>query len=273
MSAKLSRGSTLVMVLFIMLVAMVITTTVTTVVLNNLRTTTTFNQQTHAFYAMESGVERALYYIQYARASKTVGAAASATTTSTFSDTLANGGSYTVSTTVESAESANLAAGQAVQWDFYAESYTSGYRLVPLIDLENIIITWSESSSCSAGGSQIEASFSSWTENNWEDISDVNTIQTHFTDMCGGDCTYELGVDSTHLYKVRVRALNCDITDVMAIPIDIYSAEIAVNNTMSITGLGSYGQVNRLGGAIVPWNPTLTPYYEFVLFSEAPVEK
>lgn len=273
MFAKLPRGSTLVMVLFIMLVAMVITTTVTTVILNNLQSTILSNQQTHAFYAMESGVERALQYIQFARASKTVGAEASATTTSAFTDILSNDGSYAVSTTVESSDSVDLVEGGSVQWDFYAENYSSGYRLVPMTDLDHIIITWSESSGCSSGGSQIEVSFSSWTESNWEDISDPTSVQTHFTDMCGADCTYELGVDSTHLYKVRAKALNCDITNVQAIPYDTTNAALAVANTMNVTSLGTYGQANREGGAVAPWNPALTQYYEYVLFSEAPVIK
>lgn len=274
MFAKLPRGSTLVMVLFIMLVAMVITTTVTTVILNNLQSTTLSNQQTHAFYAMESGVERALHYIQFARASKTIGAEASATTTSAFADTLPNLASYAVTTTVISAYPVDLTAKEAVQWDFYAENYSSGYRLVPMTDLDYIQITWDESAGCpTAGSSQIEVSFSSWTESNWEDISDVSSVRTHFIDTCGTDCTYELGVDSTHLYKVRAKAFNCDITNVQAVPFDLYGTPLTVTNTMSLIGAGQFGQANRQGGAITPWNPALTKYYEYVLFSEAPVNK
>ncbi len=272
--SKLSRGSTLVMVLFIMLVAMVITTTVTTVILNNLRSTTLSNQQAHAFYAMESGVERALYYIQYARASKIVGATASATTTTAFAETMSNEGSYSVVTTVASADPVDLVEGESVQWDFYEENYSSGYRLVPLTDLDYIIVTWSESSSCLSGNSQIEVSFSSWTENNWEDISDVSSVRTHFDPLCSGiPCSYELGVDSTHLYKVRVKALNCDIEQVTTVPYNSSDVALDVANTMHVTGLGTYVNTNRRGGAVAPWNPALTQYYEYVLFSEAPVIK
>ena len=68
------RGSTILFVLLIMLVAMVITTTLATVVLSNLRASTAYNEHAHAYYAAESGIERGLYYMQYARDAKTVGA-------------------------------------------------------------------------------------------------------------------------------------------------------------------------------------------------------
>lgn len=273
MPVKHPRGSTLVLVLFIMLVAMVITTTVTTVVLNNLRTTTAFQQHAHGLYAMESGVERALYHIQYARDTETTGAVATATTTSTFTDTLTNDSSYTITTTTEAADPVDLAEGDIVQWDFYAEDYTSGYRLTPIPDIDTIVMTWSEPSTCSSGTSQIEVSFSSWTELNWEDISDPSTVQTHYVATCGGTCSYALGVDSSHLYKVRVEPLTCDITDVEATPYDTYGAVLDVANTMNISATGAYGEISRQGGATVPWNPALSKYFEFVLFSEEPVTK
>ncbi|EKD79656.1 MAG: hypothetical protein ACD_41C00016G0003 [uncultured bacterium] len=273
MSGKLARGSTLVLVLFIMLVAMVITTTVTTVVLNNLRTTIAFNQHAHGLYAMESGVERVLYYTQYARSNETIGAEKTAADTTGLTGDLDNKASYVTAVTVENAPAIDLAEGETVQWDFYEEDYTAGYRLVPITDLDTIVITWSEASACSSGTSQIEVSFSSWTEFNWEDISDPGTVQTHFTATCGASCSYTLGVDSSHLYKVRVKSLNCDISDVEATPYDTYGAVLDVANTMNISATGEYGEVSRTGGATVPWNPALAKYFEFVLFSEEPVSK
>lgn len=272
------RGSTLVFVLFIMLVAMVITTTVTTVVVNNLRVARSYVQQTGAYYAMDSGLERALYYVQTARANRTLSAVQTAAVTTAFTGTLDNAASYTIATTVRSAEPLALATGEAAQWDIYEEEATSetSYQLAPLDSLSNIVITWTESANCVPTTSQIEASFSQWTATEWEDISDVDTVRTHWVDTCGTDCMHPFGVDDTHLYKVRVKALNCDITNVLVTP---YNSDIptpsvlTVANLVDVSSQGTVGEATRQGNALAPWNPALTSYYDYVLFSEETVEK
>lgn len=280
MFVKQPRGSTLVFVLMIMLVAMVITTTVTTVIVNNLQTATAFNQHAHGYYAMESGLERALYYAQFARASKTVAAGTTAGTLSTLTGDLGNGASYSVSASfIEDSTATDLAIGEAAQFDFYQEDSTSGYRLTPITDLDNISVDWVETSSCAGSSliSQIEVSFSSWTQFDWEDISDYSSAgATHFTYTCPSppsSCNTSVGVDSSHLYKVRVKALNCDIESLTVTPEDTFYTTLSVANTLDIEATGDYGQISRSGGATTPWSPALNRYFEYVLFSEDEIRK
>ncbi len=276
MSVNQPRGSTLVFVLLIMLVAMVITTTVTTVIVNNLQTATAYNQHAHGYYAMESGLERALYYAQYARASKTIAAGTTASTISALTGDLGNGATYTVSASfIENTTAIDLAAGEVVQFDFYTEDSSAGYYLTPLTDLANLAIDWVEASSCSPSISQLEVSFSSWTQFNWEDISDP-ALGTHFTYTCAAPpngCGDDLGVDSSHLYKVRVKALNCAIESLTVTPQDSFGTTLTVANTLDIEATGDYGQISRSGGATAPWSPALNRYFEYVLFSEETISK
>lgn len=278
---KQSRGSAIIFVLLIMLVAMLIVTTLTTVVLSNLRAATAYNENAHASYAMESGLERSLYYLQYAREDQTIGAEESLDTIAAFADTFTNNAGYIMTPTfVTDNVVASVDVQETVQRDLYSEDYDSAYRLVPMNDLASAAITWSESASCVALTSQVEISFSAWTEFEWEDITDPSTLVTHYTVTCPGPGTgdpecdgYTIGLDSTHLYKIRVKALNCPIENVTIAPLDSLGAVIDTVDYIELSATGEYGNSARTGSVRLPWNPALSPYFDYVLFAEDTISK
>lgn len=278
-SSAQARGSAIIFVLLIMLIAMLITTTLTTVVISNLRAATAYNENTHAFYAMESGLERSLYYLQYARDQRTIGAQASLDQISSFGGNLSEA-SYTLAPIFVDDLDINLQEGESAQWDLYQEDYTTSYRLRPMTNLSQAEITWSEAPGCLALTSQVEVSFSAWTEFEWEDITDPSTLVTRYTVTCPGPgvgdpaCDgYALGLDDTHLYKIRVKALNCAIEGLRVTPVDSVGSAISTTNYIQLNATGEYGNSSNTGGVVVPWNASLSPYFDYVLFAEDTISK
>lgn len=288
MNAKSLRhsqtGSTILYVLFILFVITLLATTVTTIMLRNNRVTTGLSQSLRASYAASSGAEHALYYTQYARTAKTVGAQGTVDAISAFTSTFDNDASYSIVATVtDDAYTADIAQNTSQQWDIFGENYDNGYVLAPLDDLDYITISWNENStSCSAvaGASRVEVSFSSWTQFTWEDISDPDVIQTRYIYTCPGsgggfDCTGpSLGVDSTHLYKVRVKPLDCDVEDVTVSAFDSTSTAIDTKNLMNITSTGEFNFSTRATVDVTAlWDARLKHYFDFVIFSENKIIK
>jgi hypothetical protein len=263
-----------------MLVAMVITTTLATVVFSNRRAATAYNHHAHAYYGAESGLERGLYYLQYARDAKTIGAQASADSIAAFTGNFSNQTTYTMGSAFVDGHSISLSTGQAGQWDLFGEDYSAGYALVPMTDLNAVEVTWSESDSCTPLTSQVEVSFSSWTAEEWEDITDPATVVTHYVATCPGPGTgdpecdgYSLGLDNTKLYKVRVKAMNCAIEGVVVTALDSSGQAIADLDYVQLTATGDYGGSTPSVSLVAPWNPTLNSYFEYVIFSEDAITK
>lgn len=273
-------GSTIIYVLFIMLIVMILATTVTGIMLRNIKITKGYSQSARSYYASESAIERGLYYLQWARNEKTVGAQAATATIDDFADTFSFNAQYDLNATVaDDAFTTDLAQYEGQQWDIFSENYTTGYHLTPLPDLDNIAINWNESSSCTASTSQVEVSFSSWTQFEWEDISDPNTVLTRYIVTCPGsgsgyDCGgYQLGVDSLHLYRVRLKALNCDIKDATVTALNATGGAIPTYNLVQLTSTGQFIDTQRVTNAQTLWHPPLQHYFDFVLFAEDQITK
>lgn len=282
MKGKSPPGSTIIYVLFIMLIAMILTSTLTSIMLRSIKVTSGYSESAQSYYAAESGIERGLYYVQWARDRKTVGVQSAVGTISDYGDTLSFGARYDVAATVTDDNfQPDLALEQNQQWDIFGEDYVSGYHLIPLPDLDNIAIDWNEPSACDTGTSQIEVSFSSWTQFQWEDISDPDTVQTRFVELCPGtkdaspyDCTGSLlGVDDSHLYRVRLKPVQCDLEDVTVTALDATGAAIPTYNVITITSTATYLNSQRTLKANTLWHPPLQHYFDFVLFSEDQITK
>jgi hypothetical protein len=249
------------------------------------RVTVGMSQATRAAYGAESGNERALYYLEYARSVQTVGVEAAVDAISNLTETFDTGASYKiVAAASDDNYAVNLSKNVTQQWDMYGESYPAGYTqpptLVPLSDLDNIAISWNESSSCSLGNS-VEIAFSSWTQYAWEDISDPDTIQTRYIVQCPHtdatstyDCNYWLGVDDTHLYKVRVKPLDCALEDVTVSGLDSTNAVITSNNLVTISSTGGFGGSTQIVQTVETlWSRRLHRYFDFVIFSQDEITK
>jgi len=270
------RGSALVIVLFIILVAALIVSTITAVILNSLRSTTSYSFSLRAHYAAESGVERGLYYLNAARRAKIYGLVETADAINGMTAIFANGATYTLVTELnDDILQAGISEGRTVQFDFFAEDYTTGFRLVPLTDLATIQINWNEDSSCSV--STMEVSFSSWTELLWEDISDLSSGQTRYVVDCppgtSFDCEYSLGVDNSYLYRVRLKPIHCNAPEVEVTALDSVENTIVTYNFINITSQGQLSTAVQVVSADAVWHAALTDYFDYVLFSEYQITK
>ncbi len=282
MNAK-PRGSTILYVLLLMLLALLIAMTVAGIVLRNQKVASSYNQSAHSFYAAESGLERSLFYLQTARARKTIGLQGALASIYGFTETVAGGASYTLSAIANDTNfTTDLPIYQSQQWDIFGEDYYNGYHLIPLPLMNGLRFTWNEGTDCvegnMSGNSAIEIAFSPWTQYTWEDISDPTSVTTRYRISCPGDasgdydCSYSLGVDSGHLYKVRVKALECDLVDVGVTAMDGLTP-IPSYNEVILTSSGQFSNSQRTTIARLPWEAPLQEYFDFVIFSEDAIIK
>ncbi|EKD76743.1 MAG: hypothetical protein ACD_43C00006G0001, partial [uncultured bacterium] len=278
---------TILYVLFILFVITLLATTITTIMLRNNRVSQNLSNARRAAYAAESGTERALYYLQYARSAKTVGVESAALSMSDFASTFATTEDYDVTATATDDNYAvDIAENASQQWDVFGEEYAGGDfhnspTLAPLTNLKNIHISWNESTGCAAGNN-VEIAFSSWTALTWEDISSPSSVQTRFILSCPHDAspssTYDcdklLGVDDTHLYKVWVKPLDCTIEDANMVAEDTSGTAIETHNLVTVTSIGEYAGSTRMqNSTTILWDPRLQRYFDFVVFSEQEIVK
>lgn len=280
------RGSTIIYVLFVLFVMTLLAMTVATIMLRSNRTVAGQSHGIQGRFAAESGLERSLYYLQYARVAKTVGVESAITTITTFTGAFDTQATYSMTATAaDDNYSVDIAQSNSQQWDIFGESYPNGSNqppvLTPLTDLDNVSISWDEGSTCTASSSYVEISFSSWTQYEWEDISDPSTTQTRYALYCPSsdpsnpaDCNYLLPVDDTHLYKVRVKPIDCDIENVTVQAIDSTTAVIDTANLVTLSSTGEFGDGTRIMSSTnTLWDPKLQHYFDFVVFSEEQITK
>lgn len=278
-------GSTILYVLFILLVITLMATTITTIMLRSNRITLSLSHALQALYAAESGSERALNYLQYAREAKTVGVESAVSNLASFVNAFDTGASYSVVASVTDDNYAPLVTqNSSQQWDIFGESYPNGTTqppvLTPLTDLSDISVAWDENSLCTAGN-YVEISFSSWTQYEWESLADPAILPTRYVVQCPHtdpsspyDCNYQFGVDDTHLYKVRVKPLDCDLDQVVVSALDSVPAVIETQNLITVESTGEFSNSTRILNSVTTlWDPRLQHYFDFVVFSEQEITK
>lgn len=280
------RGSTIVYVLFVLFVMTLLALTVATIMLRSNRTVAGQSHGIQGRFAAESGVERSLYYLQYARTTKTIGVESAISTIATFTSTFDTLASYSMAATAtDDNYSVDIAQNIPQQWDIFGESYPNGSNQPPVLtaltDLDSVSISWDESSTCVSGNSYVEIAFSSWTQYEWEDISNPSTVRTRYLLHCPhsdpsnpADCNHSLAVDDTHLYKVRVKPLDCAIENVTVQALDSTAAAITTANLVTLSSTGEFGDSTRImDSASTLWDPKLQHYFDFVVFSEEQIIK
>lgn len=285
--AHQSRGSVVVISLFVLLVMSFLAGILTILILNTIRNTASYSLSQRSYYAAESGVEEGMYFLQVARVSKAVGVEETVDQINSLSATEAdpttdftNDAEYTVEATADNDYVVtDVATNDSVTLDFFDEDYTSGYSVIPITDLSTIFVGWSEDSSCAIpGSSRIEISFSSWLPNYWQDIIDPS-FQTRYVVTCPSgsgafQCEYNgLGVDDVHIYSIRVKSLDCDLVGVTIGGFDSSSNLLTNHNEVTITATGTLSSSQQFAKTTSLWRTPLNDYFDYVLFSDEDLVK
>lgn len=269
------RGSVLVVTLFILLVIGTIVGVLTAIIINQLRSVTNYSRSYVARAAAETGVERALYYAQLARVTKTLGAGETATLLSTLTGTLDNAATYTMAASADNELiSTNLPTNATVQYDVFDEDTSSGtLELVGLTGLNSFGFDWNYDTAC-ATTPQLEISVYRWEPSVWTDLSDPISFTTHYVVNCvppttttGMACQYVLGASSSYLYRVRVKALNCDAT-VNFSAFDASNQAIDLHSQLDLGASGHFGAASNNIKAAALWHPPINDYLDYVIFSD-----
>ncbi len=278
------RGSVLVIALFMLLALIFYIGIIVVVILTSLKSATSISQAKRSFYAAESGLERGLYYVESARASKTQGIVYTVdnvinnlAVSAGDSDEFLNEAEYGVSADVDNQNILlDLSGESAVQVDFFDED-ASG-NLIPLSGIATIVVGWEPDSSCSVPtDSNIEISVAASQPNYWQDLDD-SSFQNKYVITCpsggGYTCEYNgLGVTDTQLYKLRIRPLECGIDEMYIAAYDSASTELETHNTVTITSTGRLGNTQQGVTATVHWRSPLVEYLDYVLFSDEAIKK
>lgn len=274
------RGSVLVITLFILLLIGAIVAILTAIIINQLHSVTNYSRSYVARASVETAVERGLYYAQLARATRTLGAGETATLLNSLTGTLDNGATYTVLASADNDTiSTTLATNATVQYDVFDEDYSSGtLELTGITDLHLLGFDWDYDTTCTATP-QLEISQYRWEPTAWTDLSDPTTVTTRSIINCippststSIACEYALGVSSSYLYRIRVKALNCGAT-VNFSAHDSTGQNVYLHSQLDIDGQAQFGNATQEIKSTALWHPPLNDYLDYVLFSNEVLTK
>ncbi|MBI2415654.1 MAG: hypothetical protein HYV33_03270 [Candidatus Kerfeldbacteria bacterium] len=271
-----NRGSVLVITMFILLTIGLMAGVLTAIVVNQLKITVNYSGAAKAYYGAESGIERGLFYAQRARLQKTIGATATADTINLLSGFLSNGVGYQVDATAQqNSFTFNLPEDNSTQFDIFAEDYTDGFlTIVPLSGAKNLTVNWIEQCTTATPPSQLELTLYQWEPTQWEDLTDPAAVRTNYVASCAGTpCQFNLGMDDTHLYRVRLKALRCDLTQGFAQVLNDTFTPLNLTTTMTIESTAFFSINGQRITVQSLWNPPVNSYVDYVLFSEDTITK
>lgn len=274
-------GSVIIIALTLLLTLALIVGVLSFVILNAIRSSNNYSFAMRSYYAADAGSEQALYYLHAARGAKNVGLEQTADTLSALSGTLDNEAIYQVSAVVSSQDVVlPLKENDSIQLDLFSEDYSSSYTLVALdeVDPVNINIQWIEDTTCSPGNSAIEISFSAWSPLLWEDYGTVTDFQNKYMIQCPGPsgsytCGYMATLDPGMLYKMRIKALQCSLSELSVTAQDSSGSSIALNNYLEIESHGQLSGTEQVIRSTSLWHSPLINYFDYVLFSEDQITK
>lgn len=275
-------GSVLIIAMFIVVVIALVISIVAFIVLNGLRSSGRYSFAMRSYYAAESGIESGLYYTVAARSARIISASASTTTVSGLANQFTNDAAYDVQATIlPGGIQASLTQGQSVQMDLFQEATTTEYELLPLSDTQPVTMQFQWDEQCpSPGTSKIEVSFARWSSQQWQDYDDATDFQNKYVVLCPGGadgftCSYEgIGLEPGFLYKMRVKALECDLPRISIAPLNTATGDpIDTANYIQIQSQGTIARTSQTITATFPWRAPITDYFDYVLFTERPLFK
>ncbi|MFA5995104.1 MAG: hypothetical protein WCW27_05650 [Patescibacteria group bacterium] len=273
--AKLSTnqaGSVLVIVMIMLIIFAAIISTLALIILNNLRFVTSYKQSTLGFMTAESGVEQGLYYAQSARTAKTI----DPTTLNERLQTITAG--KTIITQAQDEELIlSLAENEVNQLHLYTESYnkTLSYLTTVPDNIGSVQFSWTNNSCGDGHVNTLEISDTAWTVQEWDSETKNTAMQkTRWVyNECNNGCSF--GLTRDYLYKLRLKALYCDITDLSVKALDINDSTkfVPLKETITISSVSTTGQYQQTVTANMLWRSPLNNYFDYVLFSEEKVTK
>ena len=260
------RGVTLLLGMLIMASILTVSLATSQLVINEIQQSAQLDKAIVAFYAAESGIERGLYQARQEDFDPTV--------FNQLSQTLANSAAYQlIASDTEEALYANLNEDESYQVDLYNPNSLDALTN----PVKSLRIQWQ--------------GVGSWLEISWSDWTSAGTIENHqsvYISQVSSPYFLSLYDANVHLYRVRLIARQAPVTNLQINAYDNVNppancAPISVCQTViparvSLKSVGEYPEGNARASrqAIQVTMPEKSPVaglYDYVLYSEAPVQK
>ncbi len=274
------EGNVLLLALLVMAGIMTAGLAISAIILNEIRQARNIDFSAVAYYAGESGVEQALYKLRKEDAVLNCPAGAGVCSESGYCSLgdkepcLQSGGNL-------SNQSSWARTWTDKEWQIYGKIKKDGTLQVDLYDpeggaapgVESLKIVWTDT--CS-GGSRIELSFVTWTpEGGWVDNREkygysYDPAYPAFSEAKNNKFS------GTKIYRARIKAFNCDITNMTITAWGNDNAEAPQKEIPAMINLNSVGNYSNLRQAIKMTMPRRSPMsglYDYVLFSECSLVK
>lgn len=288
-AANRQRGVVLLLSLLILAVVTAIGLGVTVIIVGELRLSATTRNGTLAFYAAESGIERALYTVKRFRpdatacldnASCPTGPDTVSTIQSFTGFGFSNGATYDTSGTASGSASftANLPQDTVSQVDIY--NVDDSLNVSDTFDVKSVKVK------CCAGPAGSEWAEVSWT--GWaRDIADgsIKWSQKPKSKFISDSnlksengFSIDLPLDDLVAYvpagyRLRVKSVYADITNLTLKAFDSGGNEKEIPARVVVKSVGSVGDVKQALLADLPWKIPLGGLFDYVLFSEETLAK
>ncbi len=269
-------GSVLVISMIILIVFAAIISLLALIVMNNLRYVTGYSQAQQSFNAAESGVEQTLYFVEAARTAKIIDVSKLITIVNSVTTNTPN---YDVSLMANSDTSIqlDLANQTTTQLNLYTEIYhaAEGYLITNPLNIKALQVQWPNAVCEDGHNNSLELSNTAWTSQSWNNaVEDPSTFQMRWVyDNCSSSTGCSYGLQTGFLYKMRLKALYCQIPNLVISAMDTANKAIPLQERLALTSSGSMGSSEQQITAEVLWRTPLNDYFDYVLFSEEQITK
>lgn len=274
------RGIALLYSLLVISLFTAIAITISVIVINELKLTASSTDATVAYYAAESGIERGLHTVKLARAdsTKTLQDAIDEVTALS-ADLDGSNADYTDEDSEK--ETARFENVEVMEYEYIqADYYDVSSPLIPGAIVTTLDILNGDSVTNPDPTSYAEVSWTAWDEDGLLESSKSARKVIGPTDLENG-WTIALAAPYSGSfvpvgYRIRVKALLGDLTDVTLTPRDINGDLLGdddLPSQLKIKSIGTYRNFRQSLTATIPWKVPLYGLYDYVLFSESNILK
>ena len=255
---------------------------VSVIIIRELRLTQNTHYATLAYYAADSGVERALYTVKVSRdegdLSQTI---TKIRNYNADQNGFVNNASYSdIQTSAEEERiETNLEKDQITQFDLYDIQNPTGPS-----NINSLKISWSDGTPSNGSSPWLEISYIKWDPASpYIDTEVQSSYKLIYStaDLVDGSLPV-IFQDRTSAYRVRLKALYDTISNLVVTAYDCpdpLSQSCTDNEKKNIPArvivksVGKMGEFEQAITALVPWNIPLFGLYDYVLYSEGQIEK